>query len=101
MTESQFTKEYENGGGGFTISFDDTDISLPVAWRDMIEHPDNIMFFGKRLFNTRSFDKYFRFKSDVRHLHHNFRQFAAELKGDSRASALLYATYQKRLRLIC
>ena len=101
MTVSQFAKEYENGGGGFTISFDESDIALPIAWRDTIEHPDNIMFFGKRLFNTRSFDKYFRYRSDVPYLHHGFRQFAAEFKGDSRASALLYAAYQKRLRLIC
>lgn len=46
MTESQFNKEYENGGGGFTILFDNTDISLPIAWRDSIDHPDHIMFFG-------------------------------------------------------
>ena len=100
MTESQFNKEYENGGGGFTILFDNTDISLPIAWQDSIDHPDHIMFFGRRLYATRSFDKYFRFKSNVHHLHHDFRQFAAEYKGDSRVSALLYAAYQKRLRLI-
>ena len=29
-----------------------------------------------------------------------FRQFAAEFKGDSRVSAVLFAAYQKRLRVV-
>ena len=32
MMESQSNKEYENDGGGFTILFGNTDISLPIAW---------------------------------------------------------------------
>ena len=39
MTEAQFLTEFQNGGGGFTISFSNTTLSIPIAWRDMIDHP--------------------------------------------------------------
>ena len=100
MTEAHFFAQFEHGGGGFTISFNGTDFSLPVSWREMVEHPERIMFFGPPLLGLRSFEEIFRFKRNIQYAHHIFRQFAAEYKGDSRMSAILYAAYQKRLRLI-
>ena len=56
------------------------------------------MFFGKPFQNFRSFDELFRLRSDVEWSHHIFRQFAAEYKGDARASSLLFAIYNRRQR---
>ena len=99
MTRGTFEKVYFNEGGGLGFDLDNTDKKLTFSWRSIVDSADDVMFFGCPLDGTRSFDTIFVGKQDVEYAHHVFRQFASEYKGDSRASAQLYASYQKRLRL--
>ena len=80
------------------MAFDETDETMTFSWKDVIDRCEDVMFFGRPFDGVRPFDDLFKNKKDVEYAHHVFRQFASEYKGDARASAQLYAAYQKRLR---
>ena len=97
MSRGRMIELFKDGGGG-CIAFDGTDEKLTPKWSMVVNDAQSLMFFGKPFQNFRSFDELFRLRSDVEWSHHIFRQFAAEYKGDARASSLLFAIYNRRQR---
>jgi hypothetical protein len=97
-SQAQFLKDFETGRGDFVLSVDGTKKSIPIEWRQLVHRADEMMLFGTQINNLRRFAPLFREKGDAEYAHHVFRQFALEYKGDSRASALLYAAYQNCLK---
>ena len=106
IKEGQLTmdeiRELLNGDGGFELRFEGTPssmASIKIKWSDMVEYPSDIMIFGKQSTAIRSFDRLFRGKSTLDYIHHIYRQFSLEVRGDTEASLALIVAYQTR-RLI-
>ena len=96
MSRKRLLNLIDDSSGGFRLHFDGTDDGkLFVPWNWLVRHPTDVLLFGHPLEGTRRFDPIFRKKS-IEFSHHIFRQFSTEYRGDGRASAQLYAAYQKR-----
>ncbi len=65
-------------------------------WSDLIDHSNDIMFFGPPFHHMRSFDALFKNKADLQYIFHVFRGLAPEYWGDATASAQLYSAYLRR-----
>jgi len=99
--ESEFYKKYKRGDG-FVVKLNDTDdgrgspIKLTFKWKDLVQKPKEILFYGRRFETLRSFSQTFRRKSDKHYLFHVFKNLSMEYWGDATASAQLYAAYLTR-----
>ena len=99
--ETEFFRKFKRGDG-FVVMLPDTDdgngspLKLTFAWRDLVDHPKDIMFFGRRFETLRSFYQTFRMKCDRDYLFHVFKHLSLEYWGDATVSAQLYAAYLGR-----
>jgi hypothetical protein len=106
ISEAEFLSDFEQKEGFVVRIVDSRDagvqgsqnIKLTFAWRDVVEQPKEILFFGPPRASTRAFDPIFSNKSDVQYVFHTFKELAKEYWGDATASSQLYAAYLKRMR---
>ena len=100
MSEAQFKTLFNNKSGGFCVNFLETDTKLTFKWFDIINYPRDIMFFGRPFSMNRKLDYLFQQKYNLQYIHHVFRHLSNQFYGDSKASSLLYASYQKKRAIV-
>jgi hypothetical protein len=99
MNQSQFSTMFHNKSGGFRIVFDDIPgQNLFIKWYDIVNCPHVVMLFGQPLLSNRPMDHLFANDRNDSWAHHIFRHFALQYYGDSKQSAILYASYLNCLR---
>lgn len=72
MSESAFKKLFFNKSGGFSCKFDFTDIKLTFQWFDIVNSPDDCMFFGPPFSSNRPMELIFNRKTNLHE--DNFKQ---------------------------
>ena len=93
MRLPEFCRKYNNHSGDFVVSIVGTELTLNFPWQRLVSDASNIMFFGSPFTITRSFNTYFRFKTDEKYLFHIFKSLAVETNGDALLSSSLYTEY--------
>jgi hypothetical protein len=86
----------ENNGFQLRVEGLSDDFAMDFKWSDMVNHPVDLMIFGKRKRKLRSFQNRFRKKSNPWYLQHVYRQFAEETRGDVNAASRLTMAYLER-----
>ena len=73
ITLSKLQVLFSSRGGGFTISFDDTSVSMLFCWRDVQEFANDVFFFGRPHENSRRYNELFRRKGNINYIRHVYQ----------------------------
>ncbi len=76
---------------------DDARIEFKLS--DMVNYPGGLMIFGAQSSALRSYQSLFKDKSNVAYIHHIYRQFCLETRGDPLATFALMAAYHRKMSL--
>ena len=75
------------------------DARMEFKLSDMVNYPGDLMIFGAQSSALRSYQSLFKDKSNVAYIHHIYRQFCLETRGDPLATFALTAAYHRKMSL--
>ena len=100
-TVKRFEDDFNNSRGGFTISFEGTNLTAHFTWKRLISDPLSFMFFGPPLTKSQRFDHIFEDVKNLDTLHSWYLAYNSEFVGDLNASLFLLNAYiHRRLSVV-